>query len=905
MDAPIESKNIEGLLIKHVIQDQKSKDEADSKLFNWQLARYTPEKWVQQLDYGYILSPCKYSPKPDGRYTHSGDYFESTHFFFADGDNFIGEKDSTKDAIPSWQDRDEIFIQFPSLRDKLFAFSESVSSMTKDKPYRRYRLIFLFDEAITTRAQFNHVEKLLAMEFPIIPDIDRAPTQPVFGNARKQTSGVEILGNVLTLKLFLDYKIPETTPSLLPAEPHTNGSNLNGHKKIPSPPPQLNGKDMTLDEFIREYRIPTISPRERGGHFVRCPWESQHVSGSNKDKDAYIWENTNGTFAFNCSHATCKKRGNTWALYREAVAPKKHGGSRANSGRKPNLEKAKQALPVKSQKPIVMLNKIISDENRKDVLSDRGRHEVSNEVASVLFNAEKGDNFFRRDRELGNLKADNDSLRFNPHTKDGIAGVIARKTSLQKYRDGDIVEVANPPAWLAADIYENQDTSKLPAIDIILTHPYFNGEALITENGFDASTGAYLNQKAKELDLDTEKHSAKDDIQLWRDWLCDFPFTSESDFENAIAYMLTIMVRPGLPIGEVSPMFLITAPREGVGKTLLADVLTAAVTGIPTETRTLGSKNDEIKKELGAALRTAPEVVVFDNVESSKRLDSAVLASVVTQVRGRFRILGVSEEMSYDNRATMLYTGSNIEMTIELVKRAVAIRLSDTGIAEKDRKVKVESILSETLRKHTEFISSLTRMIKRWIESEKATTEPLHRMRHWSKDIFSILKANDLGDHFLKNTDEVMLTTGGEYTTWANAYKAIAEQLGEQATEGFTASDVFTILSIEDNVYSPQDSGHAGETVFGEGDNILGEYITGNKEHSRKVQLGTLLKSKTGSIFGGYKLIDTHKSRSGGKKIYRLEPVEGQPIPRIPGSEPELDVPKPEKPVNIDSDCPF
>ena len=169
----------------------------------------------------------------------------------------------------------------------------------------------------------------------------------------------------------------------------------------------------------------------------------------------------------------------------------------------------------------------------------------------------------------------------------------------------------------------------------------------------------------------------------------------------------------------------------------------------------------------------------------------------------------------------MLYTGSNIEMTIELVKRAVAIRLSDPGVAEKDRKVKVENILSETLRKHTEFISSLTRMVMRWIKSEVETTEPLHRMRQWSKDIYSILKANNLAEHFLKNTDEVMLTTGGEYTVWANSFKAIAEKLGEQAIKGFTIADIFTILSVEDNVYAPQGS-EKGQTVLAKGDNLLG-----------------------------------------------------------------------------------
>ena len=56
----------------------------------------------------------------------------------------------------------------------------------------------------------------------------------------------------------------------------------------------------------------------------------------------------------------------------------------------------------------------------------------------------------------------------------------------------------------------------------------------------------------------------------------------------------------------------------------------------------------------------------FDNVDSDKRLDSGILASVVTQPNRAFRILGVSEEMFYENRATIIYTGSNVEVTPEL-----------------------------------------------------------------------------------------------------------------------------------------------------------------------------------------------------------------------------------------------
>ena len=887
-----------GLIIpSHRVQNTDTKKRAEDTLFGYQFVSYTAPEWIEQLENGRTIIPGAFSPKTDGTYTHAEKYWTSTIFILCDADHIKGVEfdDNGNDKFPNgiepWTEDGQLSIKFPDLLKEAYAVGQSVSSMGDrfDKAHRRYRIIFHFDKPITCGKHYRQIELALAAKYPIIPPIARQPAQPTFGNAREGYNKYHITGNILKLDDF-PYIDPEPKAS----------SSKTEHK----PTEQILSLREYLDKHNISYTADTKSDtRYPDRHFVKCPHSNKHTDSICREKDAFTWDDGKG-FAFYCSHASCGQ--NTWEQFKTGYGIKSaHGGSRAKAGRKSNIEKAKEAQPVKSQKPIVMLNEIIDNDEGKDVLSDKSRDEVSNEVASVIFKSSKDDNFFRRDTELGSLKADNDSLRFNAYTKEGIAGVIVRQTSLQKYRDGDIVKVANPPSWLASDILENQDTSKLPAIDIILTHPYHNGKSLIIEDGFDPNTGAYLNQKKKELDLDLDKHSAKDDIQLWRDWLCDFPFESESDFENAIGYMLTIMIRPGLPIGEVSPMFLITAPREGVGKTLLADVLTAAVTGIPTENRTLGSKNDEIKKELGAALRTAPEVVVFDNVESSKRLDSAVLASVVTQVRGRFRILGVSEEMSYDNRSTMLYTGSNIELTIELVKRAAAIRLEDTGIAEKDRKVKVENILSETLRRHTEFISSLTRMVKRWIESEKETTEPLHRMRQWSKDIFSILKANNLGEHFLKNTDEVMLTTGDEFTTWSNAFKAIAESLGKQATEGFTAADVFTILSHEDNVYSPEDSNKQGETVFGEGENILGEYVTGHKDQSRKISLGKLLRSKTGAIYGGYKLIDTHQSRSGGKKIYRLEPVEGQTVPRIPGSEPELNIPEPENPVNINSDCPF
>ena len=232
--------------------------------------------------------------------------------------------------------------------------------------------------------------------------------------------------------------------------------------------------------------------------------------------------------------------------------------------------------------------------------------------------------------------------------------------------------------------------------------------------------------------------------------------------------------------------------------------------------------------------------------------------------------------MFYENRATILYTGSNVEVTPELAKRLVAIRLADTGVPEKDRKVKVEGLLNHTIHRHFELVSSALRMVKRWIDQgSKEGPKNLHRMRQWSRVIHGIMIANGFGEHLMQNFDEVMLSTSPDFTTWANAFKAIANEKPEIALTGWTANDVFEILSHTDRVYAHEEDitkGSKSFTRLSKGDGILDELIgTAGTEHARRSRLGKLLRQKIGNIFADYELIDTHKSDRNRRKIYRLE----------------------------------
>ena len=123
---------------------------------------------------------------------------------------------------------------------------------------------------------------------------------------------------------------------------------------------------------------------------------------------------------------------------------------------------------------------------------------------------------------------------------------------------------------------------------------------LVTAEGYDRGTFTYLDSSfAMEMG---KSYPGKLIWMLWKELLQDFPFEDESDFENAIGFMLTLIVRQGLQVGEPVPLFDVTAAREGIGKSLLACTLCSAVMGYNMATDDLSSNREEIEKAVGGIL---------------------------------------------------------------------------------------------------------------------------------------------------------------------------------------------------------------------------------------------------------------------------------------------------------------
>lgn len=152
----------------------------------------------------------------------------------------------------------------------------------------------------------------------------------------------------------------------------------------------------------------------------------------------------------------------------------------------------------------------------------------------------------------------------------------------------------------------------------------------------------------------------------------DFPFVESVDRGVFLAALLTSAVRRSLP---KAPGFGFDAPVQGSGKTLLAQCV-AELAGERNATlypHIQGRDDEEVRKRLMSFFRTGSAAMVWDNVLGT--FDSAALASALTSPIFTDRILGRSESVQLPNTAMFLFTGNNLTLQGELVRRILICRI--------------------------------------------------------------------------------------------------------------------------------------------------------------------------------------------------------------------------------------
>jgi putative DNA primase/helicase len=200
---------------------------------------------------------------------------------------------------------------------------------------------------------------------------------------------------------------------------------------------------------------------------------------------------------------------------------------------------------------------------------------------------------------------------------------------------------------------------------------------LIDCPGYDQNTGLFLafgdiagyRRPPKSLN----KAKAKQAADLLLKWIEQFPYVSDDDRSAALSMLITSLVRRVLP---AAPMFAITAPSAGTGKTLLANTGPVLSTGRVGSVLSLGHDDAEAEKRLGGVLLAGDGAILLDNIE--RPLSGDLLCQVLTQPSVRLRPLGGSGMASVPTNSLIIATGNNLAVLGDLKRRVALIRL-DAG----------------------------------------------------------------------------------------------------------------------------------------------------------------------------------------------------------------------------------
>jgi putative DNA primase/helicase len=267
----------------------------------------------------------------------------------------------------------------------------------------------------------------------------------------------------------------------------------------------------------------------------------------------------------------------------------------------------------------------------------------------------------------------------------------------------------------------------------------------------------------------TRRRPARDDVRravelILTELLGDFPFVSDAERAHALCLVLQPFVRD--LIAGPTPLYLIEAPTPGTGKGLLAQAAGWAAIGGPVPAMTEGRDEDEWRKRITAVLRKSPVAVLIDNLREP--LDAAALSSVLTSDVWEDRRLGHSETLTLPNRATWIATGNNPQLSGEIARRTVRIRVDSEMEHPEDRQgFRHADLLGWARERRGDLVWAALTLGRTWVMARRPKPDrSLGSFESWAHVMGGILLVADVPG-FLGNLEDLRENAGTEHDDMA------------------------------------------------------------------------------------------------------------------------------------------
>lgn len=406
---------------------------------------------------------------------------------------------------------------------------------------------------------------------------------------------------------------------------------------------------------------------------------------------------------------------------------------------------------------------------------------------------------------------------------------------------------ARPPSDVVADILAHLNPP-FPPLNGISRVPLFVPDGrLLTCEGYDPDYGLFLSLRG----LDTVRGTMPVDQArqlILEELLGDFPFVDDASKAHTLALLLLPFVRQ--MIQGPTPLHLIHAPTRGTGKGLLADVAALVTLGAPAPVMALTGQEEETEKRITAMLLSGTSLILLDNVSAIR---SASLAAVLTASEWQGRRLGQSEMVRAPNNATWLATGNNVELSDELARRVVTIRL-DAKLEQPEQRTgfRHPNLVAWVQEHRSELVSACLSLINAWIkEGMPSGSGTLGRFESWVHVLGGILQVCEVPG-LLDDRQWVHTEADQDTRAWEAFCAAWYERYGTLAV---TAKDLFEVAKERSLLL----------TLWG-----------GRSTLAAQQRLGHALADRRDRLFGRFYIRSAERA-STGNNAYCLERHQGGP----------------------------
>lgn len=290
------------------------------------------------------------------------------------------------------------------------------------------------------------------------------------------------------------------------------------------------------------------------------------------------------------------------------------------------------------------------------------------------------------------------------------------------------------PLPLVTQLANYQDEWPFNYLEGIILSPIIRADgSILNQPGYDKTTRLYaaMNNKNPVIIPDNlDKKAAIHALTYLKNFISEFPFKTATDRAVALAMLLTTAIRKSI---DHAPLFAISAPCPGTGKSTLADITNIITTGDPANAFNYIPDEDEFRKSLFATLLTSPPVILIDNATGI--INSPTLNIMLSQKSYGDRFLGESKTGTVSTNTIFIMTGNNLTLSRDMIRRTLFCMLDANKEKPSNREFKTD-IYSYAWQEREAITKAILTILKAYHDAGYPVSDTLPKMNgynDWSK----------------------------------------------------------------------------------------------------------------------------------------------------------------------------